>query len=116
MAKEIVKPFVFEIGEKKYTLEFNRNSAKAAERKGLTLQDVLNMSTPATTLPLLFWAAFKMHHPEVTQEQADKMLNEDFGGLSTEEVQRLISLFVVSYETLLRDESAGERKNVKVSL
>lgn len=113
---EIVKPITLTFKDgKTYTLEFNRNSVMSAERAGLVLQDVLTMSKPATVIPTLFFAAFKMHHPEVTRDQAEKML-ADMGGLPQEAVQRLIELYVTPVNTLIRNEDDGEAKNVTISL
>lgn len=100
---------------KTYTLEFNRNSVQSAERAGLTLHDVLEMSKPATVIPILFFAAFKMHHPDMTLEKADKIITE-MDGLPNTVVQRLIELYVTPINTLIRDEDDGEAKNVTISL
>ena len=40
-------------------------------------------------IPLLFFAAFRMHHPEVTQKDTDKILLETLHGLKPEDIQRL---------------------------
>lgn len=110
------KPITLTIGDKTYTLEFNWNSVSSAERAGLTLQDVMKMETPATTIPLLFFAAFKMHNPEVTRKDTDNILFNEMGGLSQEVLARLVELFIAPYNSLMRDESDEERKNVKISL
>lgn len=111
---ETVKPLIYEIGDKTYTLEFSRNSVKFAESIGLTMSAVTEMETPATTIPLLFFAAFKMHHPEISRSDADKILVEDLGGIEREELRRLIELYCSPTTSLFHSEGA-ERKNVKVS-
>lgn len=111
-----VKPIILTIGDKTYTLEFNRNSVMAAERRGLTLREVTEMATPMTTIPVLFFAAFKMHHPSITKDETDKILFEQLGGLGQQEIQRLMELFAAPTETLIRGDDAGERKNVTISL
>lgn len=100
---------------KTYTLEFNRDSVQFAERAGLTLHDVLEMSKPATTIPILFFTAFKMHHPDMTREKAEKIIT-DMRGLPDTVVHRLIELYVTPLNTLIRDEDDGEAKNVTISL
>ena len=50
---ERVKPIVLTIGDKTYTLEFNRNSVMSAERAGLDLARIV--SEPMNTIPLLFY-------------------------------------------------------------
>ena len=111
-----VKPIILTIGNDTYTLEFNRDTVMSAERNGLTIQEVMGMSMPITTLMLLFYAAFKMHHPEMTREQTDSILIDKLNGLQHEEIQRLRELYAAPVETLIRDESDGERKNATISL
>lgn len=113
---KIVNPLVYTIGDKTYTLEFDRNSALSAERMGLYLKDCTEMNTPLTTIPLLFFAAFKWHHPEITRKQTDSILTDELHGLSHEELARLIELFAAPVTTIMRDDESAERKNVTVSL
>ena len=111
-----VKPIILTVDDTTYTLEFNRNSVMSAERHGLTMRDVMNMDTPMTTLPELFYAAFKMHHPSITRAETDTILFDKLGGLEQKVIQRLMELYAAPAETLLRSEDAGEAKNVKISL
>lgn len=111
---EIVKPMTIEVDGTTYTLEFNRNSVMSAERAGLNIGEV--QSAPMNTIPLLFYAAFKMHHPKVNREFTDHILFDVLGGLSEGEFQRLAELYAAPTNTLFRKESDGERKNVKISL
>jgi len=114
MAKkiEIVKPMTLEIGDKKYTLEFNRNSVMSAERLGLNIADFDKM--PLNTTLLLFYCAFKMHHPEMTRQQTDDIYFDVLNGLTPEEIKRLGELFNAPAQYLVND--GGERKNAKISL
>lgn len=109
---ETVKPMVIETEKETYTLEFNRNSVVSAERHGLNLSMI--QETPMTMIPLLFYAAFKMHHPKINREQTDHILFDVLGGLTAAEVQRLGELYNAPTSTLVHD--GGERKNVKISL
>lgn len=109
---EKVKPIVLTIEDKTYTLEFNRNSVASAERAGLVLADITTQ--PMNTLPLLFYAAFKFHHPEITRAETDRILFEVLGGLTSEEVARLGELFSAPTQALINE--GGERKNAKISL
>ena len=112
---EKVKPIILTIGDKTYTLEFNRNSVVSAERAGLDLEQI--KTAPTTTIPLLFFAAFRMHHPEVTQKDTDKILLETLHGLKPEEIQRLGELYAAPTNALLNtSEDDGDRKNVTISL
>ena len=109
---EKVKPIVLTVEDKTYTLEFNRNSVASAERAGLVLADITTQ--PMNTLPLLFYAAFKFHHPEITLAETDRILFEVLGGLTSEEVARLGELFSAPTQALINE--GGERKNAKISL
>lgn len=114
MAKkiEIVKPMTIQIGDKTYTLEFNVNSVIAAERLGLNLANFEDM--PLGTTLMLFYCAFKMHHPEMTRTQTDKIYFDDLNGMTPEEIKRLGELFNAPAQYLVND--GGERKNAKISL
>lgn len=115
MAKniEIVKPITLEIGEKTYTLEFNRNSVMSAERAGLNLADFEKM--PLNTTLLLFYCSFKMHHPEMTRQQTDEIYFDILNGLTAEEIKRLGELYNAPAKYLVHEDGA-ERKNAKISL
>ena len=112
MAKAI-NPFVITIEDKTYTLEFNRNSVVAAERMGLDIENI--KSAPMSTVPLLFFAAFKMHHPEMSRKDTDYILFDVLNGLKEPEVKRLIELYAEPTNTLINSEET-ERKNVTISL
>ncbi len=113
-----VNPITLTIGDKTYTLEFNWDSVSSAERAGLTLRDVMDMKTPINTIPLLFFASFKMHHPEMTRKETDSILldKDKLGGISQDVLSRLVDLFAAPINALMRDETDEERKNVKISL
>ena len=68
-----------------------------------------------TMLPELFYYAFLMHHPEVSREEADKMLFEDLGGLTPSQIERLVSLYNMPYETLVKDDGK-KPKNSKLTV
>ena len=108
----IPNPITLTIEGKTYTLEFNRNSVASAERAGLNLS--LITTAPMNTIPLLFYAAFKMHQPWITRDETDKILFDVLGGLKQEEVQRLGELYAAPTNALLND--GGERKNATISL
>lgn len=116
MAKniEITKPMIIEVNGETYTLEFNRNSVISAERAGFNPEKVTEM--PMTMIPLLFFAAFKMHHPKITKEKTDAILFDELGGLNAEEAQKLVSLYAAPTNSLFRSADEGERKNAKISL
>ena len=110
---ETVKPMNITIGDKSYTLEFNRNSVVSAERLGLDLEQI--KTAPMTAIPLLFFAAFKMHHPEISRKETDSILFETLKGVTKEELQRLMELYAEPTNALIND-SEDNRKNVTISL
>lgn len=107
------KPITIEVDGKTYTLEFNRNSVASAERAGLNL--ALITTEPMNTIPLLFYAAFKWHHPDITRAETDRILFDVLGGLKPEEVARLGELYSAPTNALLNT-TEGERKNAVISL
>ena len=64
---------------REYTLEFNRRTVSKTEQAGFDLSKA--ESAPMTMVYLLFWGAFLMHHPHMTQEQTNKILDTEFGGV-----------------------------------
>lgn len=95
-----------------YTLEFSRESVKFAEQRGFKISELTDY--PQTNIPALFYYSFRMHHKNVARNQADKML-ENLGGLTTEEIARLVELYNQPNESLILLEG-NERKNSKVTV
>lgn len=95
-----------------YTLEFNRKSVAYAEQNGFSIEDVAGKLM--TRVPELFHYAFRMHHPNMRKDQTDAILFNDLGGLSNEQIEKLIELYGAPYETLIND--SGESKNSKLTV
>ena len=116
MAKtiEITKPVTIEIDGNTYTLAFNRNSVVSAEKAGFRAE--LIGEQPMTMLPLLFYAAFKMHQPRITREETDAILFDKMGGMNQALIERLAQLYAEPTKTLIRTDDYGDEKNVKISL
>lgn len=126
--KNKVTPIVFKgIGDfegREFTLEFNRKTVVKAEKAGLNLQEI--DSKPMTMVGIMFWAAFLYHHPWITQEQTDKILDEQFGGvegLSTIEndegenlVTHLGRLYSEPFSTLIPSDEEGIVNPPKVAV
>ena len=102
-------PLKFEYEGKEYTLEFNREAIRVAERLGFEI-DKFDSKVLSNTEDL-FYLAFRMHHPEVKMDEAMKILYEGFGGLQNEEVKQLVELFAEPYSALINVE--GNEKNVR---
>ena len=95
-----------------YTLEFSRETVEHAERSGFKRSEIENHEM--TQIPLLFFLAFKMHHPTMTREKANKIYFEDLGGISQPLSERLIELFNAPYNDLFNE--SGETKNPNLTV
>lgn len=110
---ERVKPIIIKDTENKreYTLEFDRDAIRFAESRGFRIQDVDDYSM--TKVPEFFWYAFRMHHKSVALNQAEEILRQ-IGGMSKEVAERLVELWVQTYEALGTEET--KNPNVTVEL
>ena len=95
---------------REYTLEFSRRSISKIEQAGFNINLIETQSM--TMIPLMFWGAFLMHHPQMTRDQTDKILFDGLGGLSEEEMGYLGKLYAVPFESLIasEDKEANPRK------
>lgn len=109
---ENVKPVIIHDNEndRDYTLEFSRETIKFAEGRGFKLQDVDDF--PMSKIPEFFWYAFRMHHPSVSLNQAEKLLDR-MGGLNEALARRLGELWAVPFSTLNPN---GDEKNLTVTV
>ena len=98
--------------EREYTLEFNRDSVKFAERRGFKLEDLENY--PMTKIPEFFWYAFRMHHPSVSATDAERMLDE-LGGMNEALATRLGELWAATFNSLSEMQN-GVAKNSKLTM
>ena len=109
---EKMKPMVITDPDngREYTLEFSRKSVSRAEQAGLDVNKF--ESSSMTMIPLLFWGAFLMHHPQMTREQTYKILFDGLGGLNEEEMAYLAKLYAEPFQTLIarEGEDANPRK------
>ncbi|MCM1364658.1 MAG: DUF5055 domain-containing protein [Faecalibacterium sp.] len=122
MSKEKVNPIIITDNEtnKEYTLEFSRESVKFAEMKRCTPDEV--MDNLMTKLPEFFFIAFRMHHKSISREKTDKILFDDLKGVNKKFVTRLIELYNVPFDCLIKDDEEsdeshdGEEKNAKMTV
>lgn len=126
--KNKITPIVFKgIGDfdgREFTLEFNRKTVVRAEKAGLNLQEI--DSKPMTMVGIMFWAAFLYHHPWITQEQTDKILDEQFGGveglgtIENDEGENLVThlgrLYSEPFSTLIPSDEEGIVNPPKVAV
>ena len=125
-AKEKVRPIVFK-GEgdfegREFTLDYTRKTVAKAERAGLNVNAM--DSQPMTMIYLMFWGAFLSHHPRMTQEQTDKILDEQFGGIEGLSsiknadgetlIEHLGKLYAAPFSTLAPDEEEENPPKVAV--
>lgn len=94
-----------------YTLEFSRDSIKFAEQRGFKLQDVDDF--PMSKVPEFFWYAFRMHHPSVSLNQAEKLLDR-IGGMNEALGRRLGELWAAPFAAL--NPNDGDEKNASVTV
>lgn len=92
-----------------YTLEFSRESVKFAEARGFKIGELLDY--PQTNIPALFFYAFRMHHQNVARANTDKLL-DSLGGLTENELFRLVSLYQAPNEALISGDD--KRKNSRL--
>jgi hypothetical protein len=97
---------------KEYTLEFSRKTVAKAEQAGLDVNRLESASM--TMIPLLFWAAFIMHHPQMTKEQTDKILFDGLGGMNEEEIAYLGKLYAAPFRTLIASEDNENPRKMAV--
>ena len=109
---EKVNPLVITLASgETYELDFSRDSIRFAEARGFKITELMDF--PQTNIPAMFYYAFRKNHPNVARNQTDKILFDELGGLSGEELTRLADLYRAPVEALVR---TGERKNAKVSV
>lgn len=108
-----VKPIIIRDTEanEEYTLEFNRETVKFAENRGFKLEDLDNY--PMSKVPEFFWYAFRMHHKRISLADAEEILKK-IGGMTGAIAQRLMELWVETYNTLGTEEE--KNPNVTVEL
>ena len=106
--RESLKPMVITDPDegREYTLEYSRKSVVKAENAGLDVNQLESKSM--TMIPLLFWGAFQMHHPNMKQETTDKILFEGLHGLNDQELEYLANLYAEPFKALISD--AGEEE------
>ena len=90
---------------REYTLEFSRRTVAKTEQAGLDVNQIESKSM--TMIPIMFWGAFLMHHPHMTQEQTDKILFEQLNGLTADEMEYLGKLYAEPFQTLVASEEEG---------
>ena len=108
-----IKPIRLNYDGKEYILEYSRETVAKAESDGFLFAQVDEY--PLTGVSNLFYYAFLKNHPDMTKEEADKIL-ESLGGLNGEEIMRLGQLYQIPIETVLNLEDKPRSKNSKATI
>ena len=96
-----------------FVLDFNRASIKFAEARGFkvqALQEGINMSS----IEDLFFYSFRMHQPEMSKADTDKILYEELGGLREGMIERLVELYLKPFNTLITSEDSVKNSKMTV--
>jgi hypothetical protein len=115
---ESVKPIILR-DEKTgdcFVLEFNRTSIKFAESRGFNISDIEKSGVNMTLIEELFFYAFRMHHPEKTKADTDKIMYEKLCGLPEKMLERLIELYAIPLNTLVQTEESAKNATMTVEL
>jgi hypothetical protein len=93
--------------EKDYIAEFSRNTAKAIEERGFSVD--LIATQPNKMIPLLIYGAFMKNHSTVKQTKIDEIfLAQNHRG---ELVGKLAEMYVETVNTLVGDDEDADEKN-----
>ena len=91
-----------------YILEFNRKVVEMMEAQGFVASTALD--TPMTSIPKLVHGAFRMHHPQITNEKIyeiwEHMPKEDLLG-------KLVELYKDPIENLMADPEEDSEGNAE---
>lgn len=85
---------------REYTLEFDKKSVKFADSRGFALEDVDRY--PMSKMYELFWYSFRMHHPSVSMEKAERIF-DGIGKLPDGFIQRLAALYTKPFTGYTED-------------
>lgn len=95
-----------------YVLEFNRETVKYAEDRGFRV-NALDEGAIVSATEELFWYAFKMHHPNISKAETDKILYDKLKGLPKGMMERLVDLYLEPVYTL--GQSEEDAKNATMT-
>lgn len=91
-----------------FVLEFNRDTVKYAEARGFKI-GAFDEGQVINTTEELFFYAFRMHHPNKSKADTDKILYEKLRGLPNGMFERLVDLYILPINSLRQD--GDETKN-----
>lgn len=100
------KKITFTDNKVKYTLEFTRDAVKKMETDGFSISDA--STKMVSTIPALFAGAFIANHPDITQEQIDKIYEAMPD--KTALIEKLAIMYSDVINTLLSEPEDGSKK------
>lgn len=115
---EPVKPIILRDDKTNevYVLEFNRDSIKFAEARKFDINALSEGGVSISAIEDLFAYAFRMHHPNVTKAQTDKILYDRLGGVPEGLLERLVELYLVPFNSLIRTEDSAKNATMTMEL
>lgn len=110
-----VKPIVLrdQISGDVYVLEFNRDSVKFAESRKFNIDD-LTSTVNLSAIEELFFCSFRMHQPNKSKADTDKILYDRLGGMPEGMLERLVNLYLIPFTTLVQDEDKAKNATMTV--
>ena len=96
-----------------FVLEFNRDTVKYAEARGFKIS-AFDEGVVVSTTEELFFYAFRMHHPNKSRADTDKILYEKLKGMPTGMLERLIDLYVLPINALKQDDEEAKNSTMTV--
>jgi len=95
-----------------FVLEFNRSSVKFAESRGFNLASMDESGVSITVIEELFFYAFRMHHPEKSKADTDKILYEKLCGMPEKMIERLVELYAIPLNALVQTEDSAKNASM----
>lgn len=116
---ERVKPIILHDADngQDYTLEFTKETVKWAEARGFSLDDLDRY--PMTKVYEFFFYAFRAHHPNVSRERTDRIIDEAWGGIGgipDGVIERLGQLYTEPFHAMAKANGDGKNARVTVEL
>ena len=96
-----------------FVLEFSRDSVSFAESRGFKIAE-LDEGVVVTTTEELFFYAFRMHHPNMSKADTDKILYDKLKGLPDGMIGRLVDLYTVPIKSLRQTEESAKNSTMTV--
>ena len=97
-------------------MEFNRDSIKFAEARKFDINAMGDGGVSISAIEELFFFSFRMHHPAITKAQTDKILYEKLGGIPEGMIERLVELYLVPFNALIRTEDSAKNATMTMEL